>query len=764
MDARPYGSAASRPTTPKQTPTAASTTRATTPPIQCRPCPRASCRPRRATRARNPGRGPARGAPAEFASICAACDFEPHEGTDPHCQLAVLKAILSREAALAALEALCEDVARRAHRSWALREPPKPLDQVTRREAADAMSALRDRTLELCEALLAWRGDTDVAEAKPFLWHGRDYALKVASSDSDFVAAVEPLAAALGVDARRMRRNPLMLPRTLDDAHVAPPTGEQTAKGARFAAAEAFLVAEEVRAGKGITAGDAALDDDSLPALAAPAGPQSDALRSQQARALRAPAETSWAGGGIAARHGSLPPAAIAPVSLAHAADAGWGSKKTELVNWREQASDQLANLADRGENAARQAATRRLGGSVRGTVSQRSTINTHSTSSAPGHPLAMPRRKSTSRRTKKGDRRGAPAPQLGAPTPTLALPDDDAGSYASDDDVAHSAPDAANKAAAHAAAAARTVEPADLSTLAGLDAPKEAVALVAAAALTLAAGGGAGVPGDVRWPAFVEFVDADAAGVAHSLRALDCSCRGRLQAPRTREAFLDAAAPAARRCANTRWPGRRRRRAAPRVGRLRTRGGRCRGACACGRRRGRQPRSRRRGRGRSPSSSSARARRPPSKRRARTPRRRIRLALGHPPAVRRLHRLAADVVVTSKLRDRFGPDPRRAAGRARRGSSRWSPSPTDPSRPGLPPGHVGRAVAARAARGPRRQGRTRTAGPPTCSRANSCSTWGVAGPSSCSGLLRPPAGDLRQVTLSSRRRVRRPAIVLPAA
>ena len=44
------------------------------------------------------------GAPAEFASICAACDFEPHEGTDPHCQLAVLKAILSREAALAALQ------------------------------------------------------------------------------------------------------------------------------------------------------------------------------------------------------------------------------------------------------------------------------------------------------------------------------------------------------------------------------------------------------------------------------------------------------------------------------------------------------------------------------------------------------------------------------------------------------------------------------------------------------------------------------------
>ena len=601
------------------------------------------------------------GAPAEFASICAACDFEPHEGTDPHCQLAVLKAILSREAALAALEALCEDVARRAHRSWALREPPKPLDQVTRREAADAMSALRDRTLELCEALLAWRGDTDVAEAKPFLWHGRDYALKVASSDSDFVAAVEPLAAALGVDARRMRRNPLMLPRTLDDAHVAPPTGEQTAKGARFAAAEAFLVAEEVRAGKGITAGDAALDDDSLPALAAPAGPQSDALRSQQARALRAPAETSWAGGGIAARHGSLPPAAIAPVSLAHAADAGWGSKKTELVNWREQASDQLANLADRGENAARQAATRRLGGSARGTVSQRSTINTHSTSSAPGHPLAMPRRKSTSRRTKKGDRRGAPAPQLGAPTPTLALPDDDAGSYASDDDVAHSAPDAAVKAAAHAAAAARTVEPADLSTLAGLDAPKEAVALVAAAALTLAAGGGAGVPGDVRWPAFVEFVDADAAGVASSLRALDCSAVADFKRRALRR-FLDAAAPAA---SGAQTPGGPADAAAARLhawvasalaaadAAAHARAGddeaagRALAAAAAAARRARR----------------VRARRPPSKRRARTPASPNQTgprspSRGAPPAS-----LAADVVVTSKLRDRFGPDPRRSSG-----------------------------------------------------------------------------------------------------
>ena len=57
------------------------------------------------------------------------------------------------------------------------------------------------------------------------------------------------------------------------------------------------------------------------------------------------------------------------------------------------------------------------------------------------------------------------------------------------------------------------------------------------------------------------------------------------------------------------------------------------------------------------------RARRPPSKRRARTPASPNQTgprspSRGAPPAS-----LAADVVVTSKLRDRFGPDPRRSSG-----------------------------------------------------------------------------------------------------
>jgi len=594
------------------------------------------------------------GAPCEFASICAACDFEPHPLSDPRAELAVLRSILAREAALAALEALCEGVARRAHRSWALREPPRPLDQVTRREAADAMGALRDRTLDACGALLAWRGTTPAAEPRPFLWHGRDYALKVAASDADFVAAIEPLAAALGVDARRMRRNPLMLPRTLDDAHVAPALpAPADARAARFAAAEAFLVAEEVRAGRGARAGDAPGDDASLPALAAPAGPRSGALRSQQARALRAPAETSWAGGGVAARHGPLPPAAVAPASLAAAADAGWGSRKTELVNWREQASDQLAHLADRGAVAARRAAARRLGDGPARAASPRGPAD--GAGAAPGHPLAPARRKPAARRAKTGDRRGAPAPRLGAP-PAAAPADDGGATYASDDDVAPAAPDAARKAGAHAAAAARAVAPEDLSALAAVDAPREAVALVAAAALTLAAGGGAGVPGDVRWPAFVEAVDANAAGVARALRALDAAAVADFKRRALRR-FLDAAAPAAAGAATPGGP------ADAAAARLHAwvaaalaaadaaaharagddaAAGRALAAAAAAARRGRRVRSRR----------------------PRSTRSRGRLASPPPPAARGAPpaSLAADAVVASALREGFGPDPRAAA------------------------------------------------------------------------------------------------------
>ena len=53
---------------------------------------------------------------------------EHHMGTDPVSEMFVLREILGREALLSRLEVLCEDLIRKAHRAWALREMPPPLD------------------------------------------------------------------------------------------------------------------------------------------------------------------------------------------------------------------------------------------------------------------------------------------------------------------------------------------------------------------------------------------------------------------------------------------------------------------------------------------------------------------------------------------------------------------------------------------------------------------------------------------------------------
>ena len=128
------------------------------------------------------------GAPETYGSIAAAFDFEHHEHTDPAAELVALKAILAREALLSQLEVLSEDLVRRAHRAWALREVPPPLDAPTRRAAVDLMCRLRRATLDVCEAIGAWREISDAPELA-FVWHGRDYALKMARSDMDFVKA-----------------------------------------------------------------------------------------------------------------------------------------------------------------------------------------------------------------------------------------------------------------------------------------------------------------------------------------------------------------------------------------------------------------------------------------------------------------------------------------------------------------------------------------------------------------------------------------------
>ena len=139
MDARPIWERRIPAYDAKQTPTAASTTRATTPPIQCRPCRRASSVGAAARRARHPGRGPARGSPGGVRLDLRGLRLRAARRTDPHCQLAVLKAILSRRG-VGRARPECEDVA--GHRHTVLGAAGTACGRRPRRgEAADAMSA-----------------------------------------------------------------------------------------------------------------------------------------------------------------------------------------------------------------------------------------------------------------------------------------------------------------------------------------------------------------------------------------------------------------------------------------------------------------------------------------------------------------------------------------------------------------------------------------------------------------------------------------------
>ncbi|KAH8057416.1 Ca2-binding protein [Aureococcus anophagefferens] len=435
---------------------------------------------------------------AGFSSVAAAFDFEHHAGTDPASELLVLKAILNREALLSRLEVLAEDLVRRAHRAWALREAPPPLDAPQRRVAVDLMSKLRDATLGVCEAIAHWRSASAALAAEvareesgfapesyetgglehAFLWHGRNYALKMAVSDMDFVGAIEPLAEALGVPSAKMRRNPLMLPRTLDER----------ADGA--------------------------------------------------GRALR--------------RAAARPPA---PATLKSSADAGWGPRKHELVTWFDEAQEQLKNLqtkaafGDAGLAPKTQALLRAAASTKRRAKPKQLKPLKASVSTQPsvatadsGHPYikeatsanyslersaphAEP--KPIKRKPRRGKKKGRATSR--PPRRRRAGP----GATPAALECARAARDFAETAAGH-------VLPSDLSVLADLDAPTEGLALIAAATLTLI-DGGEGVPSDVRWPTFVALVDGDAAGTASKLRSLDPESVAAFKR-RALHRFLDAA------------------------------------------------------------------------------------------------------------------------------------------------------------------------------------------------------------------------------
>jgi len=163
-----------------------------------------------------------------FSSVAAAFDFDHHDGTDPGLELEVLKVILIREGLLGKLW----DFAERANlkddeASMGTLEGSVVGDYSSKMKDSSGVSILhvltqcRDVTAKVCMAVEAWRKGSGAAgmvgsAPKPFMWHGENYLLKCCN-DIDFLAVCDSLVSALKVPADKMRRNPLMLPNTLDE-------------------------------------------------------------------------------------------------------------------------------------------------------------------------------------------------------------------------------------------------------------------------------------------------------------------------------------------------------------------------------------------------------------------------------------------------------------------------------------------------------------------------------------------------------------------
>lgn len=107
------------------------------------------------------------------------------------------------------------------------------------------LTALRNATFSIIHSAEAWSQSQHV-DAVSFAWQGRDY-LATMCNDLDFVADSPSLVASVGAPANLLRNNPLMLPRTIEQACSQPedlpnaslPTSSE---GERLRHAEALLV------------------------------------------------------------------------------------------------------------------------------------------------------------------------------------------------------------------------------------------------------------------------------------------------------------------------------------------------------------------------------------------------------------------------------------------------------------------------------------------------------------------------------------------
>ena len=150
--------------------------------------------------------------PSSFNSIAATFGFSHHSGTDKGLELAVLKAILRRESALANLHDTCA---------------PKYSNKIFLQNEAgtgvlDQLTSIRDVTVSLIEAVTTWRQsmlNADPEIPRPFMYENQNYLLKIIF-DMDFLASITSLVDALGLDGGKLKSNPLMMPESLNSVNL----------------------------------------------------------------------------------------------------------------------------------------------------------------------------------------------------------------------------------------------------------------------------------------------------------------------------------------------------------------------------------------------------------------------------------------------------------------------------------------------------------------------------------------------------------------
>jgi hypothetical protein len=126
---------------------------------------------------------------AGFASVAAAFDFEHHVGSNPTLELRVLKVVVLREGLLSQVEALVE---------VAMRPPAFPGDdpdyEAVTSEIIHLLAQTRDRSVEVIEAIEAWRNGFTGPSPPPFVWQSTNYLLKMCKYVMSLGAAGQSLA------------------------------------------------------------------------------------------------------------------------------------------------------------------------------------------------------------------------------------------------------------------------------------------------------------------------------------------------------------------------------------------------------------------------------------------------------------------------------------------------------------------------------------------------------------------------------------------